>query len=179
MIADEDDLALRAASGDRAAFKSLLERHYALLFRVAYRFLGSKAAAEDVAQDVAISLAAKIRQFRGESRFSTWLYRVVVNACRDHGRREVGFGRMQAAFAVAQASRMADWADSDARLRWLYGAIARLDPALKETALLVLAEDLNHAEAGEVLGVAESTVSWRMHTVRKKLKTMASEVHVG
>jgi len=69
---------------------------------------------------------------------------------------------------------MADWADSEMRLRWLYGAIGRLDPALKETALLVLAEDLNHAQVGEILGVRESTVSWRMHEVRKRLKAMAS-----
>jgi RNA polymerase sigma-70 factor (ECF subfamily) len=48
-----------------------------------------------------------------------------------------------------------------------------LEPAFKETALLVLAEDLSHAEAGAVLGVKESTVSWRMHEVKKKLKAMA------
>jgi RNA polymerase sigma-70 factor (ECF subfamily) len=69
--------------------------------------------------------------------------------------------------------RAADWADSDAKVRWLYQALDRLDPALKETALLVLAEDMSHAEAGEVLGVAESTVSWRMHEARKRLKTVA------
>lgn len=179
MTWDDGDLALRAAGGDAAAFRHLLEQHYALIFRVAYRFLGSRAEAEDLAQDVAIGLAAKIRQFRGTSRFSTWLYRVVVNACRDRVRKEAGIGRAQAAFVAVQEARLADWADSEARLRWLYGALAQLEPALQETALLVLAEDLNHAEAGEVLGVAESTVSWRMHAVRKKLKAMASEAHVG
>ena len=51
----------------------------------------------------------------------------------------------------------------------------RSDPALKETALLVLTEDMSHAEAGEVLGIAESTVSWRMHEAKKRLKKMAKD----
>lgn len=175
MTSGDGELAHRAADGDAAAFRLLLERHYGLVFRLAYRFLGSPADAEDVAQEIAVSLAAKIRQFRGESRFSTWLYRVAVNACRDHLRRRASIERMQSAVAAAGEAQRADWADSEARLRWLYGAIAKLDPALKETALLVVAEDLSHAEAGEVLGVAEGTVSWRMREARKALKAMASE----
>ena len=69
--------------------------------------------------------------------------------------------------------RAADWADSSDKVRWLYRSLDRLDPTLKETALLVLAEEMSHAQAGEVLGVAESTVSWRMHEVKKRLKTIA------
>ena len=57
------------------------------------------------------------------------------------------------------------------------GSVSRitdgLDPALKETALLVIAEDMSHAQAGEILGVKEATVSWRMHEIRKRLKMMA------
>lgn len=174
MTIADDELALRAAKGEAAAFRLLLERHYGLLYRWAYRIFGSTAEAEDVAQEIALSLDCKVRLFRGESRFSTWLYRVTVNACRDHARRQVRSRHIHAAYAVAQGDRLADWADSEVRLRWLYGAIDRLDPALKETALLVLAEDLSHAQAGEILGVRESTVSWRMHEVRKRLKAMAS-----
>ena len=106
---------------------------------------------------------------------STWLYQVAVNACRDHVRRRASIARMQVAFADVSAARMADWADSDERVRWLYRALDGLDPALKETALLVLAEDMSHAEAGAVLGIKENTVSWRMHEVRKRLKTMARQ----
>ena len=80
---------------------------------------------------------------------------------------------MQAAFVEVDAHRSADWADSGRRLRWLYQAIDRLKPDLKETALLVLAEDMSHAEAAEVLGIKEATVSWRMHEVRKHLSQMA------
>lgn len=173
MRASDLDLVRLAQDGDRAAFQLLLERHYDLLFRVAYRFLGSRAEAEDAAQEMAMALARKIGSFGGRSRFSTWLYQIALNHCRDHLRRRQTLGRMEAAFVEVDAQRSADWADSDLRLQWLYQAIDRLSPDLKETALLVLAEELNHAQAGEVLGVKESTVSWRMHEIRKRLAALA------
>jgi RNA polymerase sigma-70 factor (ECF subfamily) len=171
-ISDEE-LATRAGRGDQSAFRQVLERHYDRLYRIAYRFFGSAAEAEDVAQDICLALSSRIRTFRGDSRFSTWLYAVAVNQCRDHARRRSGRMKLQGAFAAFAEHRAADWEDSDERTRWLYQALDRLDPALKETALLVLAEDMSHGEAGEVLGIKESTVSWRMHEVKKKLKAMA------
>jgi RNA polymerase sigma-70 factor, ECF subfamily len=174
MGASDLELAVKAKHGDREAFRLLLERHYDRLYRIAYRFLGSAAEAEDVAQEIAMTLGRRIGSFRGESSFSTWLYTVSVNACRDHARRERSGGAVQKSYMAFAEQRAADWADSEERVRWLYRAIDRLDPALKETALLVLAEEMTHAEAGEVLGVAETTVSWRMHEVRKRLKALAS-----
>ena len=173
MSASDLDLVRLAQDGDRAAFQLLLERHYGMLYRVAYRFLGSRAEAEDAAQEMAMALARKITSFGGCSRFSTWLYQLALNHCRDQARRHKSVARMQAAFVEVDAGRSADWVDSDRRTRWLYQAIDRLKPDLKETALLVLAEDMSHALAGEVLGIKEATVSWRMHEVRKHLSEMA------
>lgn len=175
MSASDLDLVHRARDGDRAAFRLLLERHYGLLFRVAYRFLGNRAEAEDAAQEMSMTLAEKIGGFGGRSRFSTWLYQIALNQCRDHARRQKSLGRVEAAFVEVEAHRSADWADSDQRVQWLYQAIDRLKPDLKETALLVLAEDMSHAEAGEVLGIKEATVSWRMHEARKLLSQMAMQ----
>jgi RNA polymerase sigma-70 factor (ECF subfamily) len=81
---------------------------------------------------------------------------------------------METAFVEVEAHRTADWVDSDRRVRWLYQAIGKLKPDLRETALLVLAEDMSHAEAGDVLGIKEATVSWRMHEVRRHLSQMAT-----
>lgn len=173
MDANDLDLVRRAQDGDRAALRLLLERHYDLLFRVAYRLLGSRAEAEDAAQEMAMALARKLGSFGGRSRFTTWLYQIALNHCRDQMRRRQTLGRMEAAFVEVDARRSADWADSDHKLRWLYQAIDRLSPDLRETAMLVLAEDMNHAQAGEVLGIKESTVSWRMHEVRKRLAVLA------
>ncbi len=172
MEASDLDLARRAKNGDGAAFRHLLERHYDMIFRLGRRLLGSAVEAEDVAQDICLSLADRIASFKGDSRFSTWLYRVVVNACRDQRRKQASRARIQADYMAFAADDAADWADDVARQDWLKTALARLDEALRETAFLVVGEDLSHAEAAEILGIAETTVSWRMHEVRKRLKSM-------
>ena len=93
---------------------------------------------------------------------------------------ELGVGTGRVAVPLAEAGYEVTGVDIDpamlARARDRASqarALDRLEPALKETALLVLAEDMSHAQAGEVLGVAESTVSWRMYEVKKRLKTIA------
>lgn len=173
MSVSDLDLVRLAQGGDRRAFQQLLERHYAMLFRLAYRFCGNRADAEDIAQETAVKLAENIKTFHGKSRFSTWAYTIAVNVCRDHGRRKASAARLQAVFAETDERRRADWAENDERTRWLYQAFDGLDPAMKETALLVIAEEMSHAQAGEILGVKEATVSWRMHEIKKRLKTMA------
>lgn len=172
MSDSDSELAARACDGDRDAFRQLLERHYDTAYRVAVRFTGNVEDGEDIAQDVCLSLVNKLRSFRGKSRFSTWLYRVVVNACRDHARKQKSTRALQTNYAVFREMDAADQAHDAKRLDWLNASIAGLEPALRETAILVLAEDLTHGAAAEVLGCAESTVSWRMHEVRKKLKAL-------
>lgn len=171
--ADDETLAQRAAGGDRDAFAALLERHYDRVHRIGLRLLGEGPEAEDLAQDVCIALARRIRSFRGDSRFTTWLYRVVVNAARDAHRRRVAARRAHEAAAEIEPLVSAGHAARCAELAWLDAALATLSADLRETAVLVLSEDFSHAEAGIVLGVRESTVSWRMHEVRKQLRKLA------
>ena len=175
MTKSDETLVLLAKDGDGVAFRQLLERHYDTVYRVAYRFLGSAADAEDLAQEVCADLAMKIAGFKGLSRFTTWLYSVTLNAVRDRARRQAAQKKLQVNYVAFAAQQAADWADSDTRLRWLYQALDAQDQGLKETALLVLAENLSHAEAGAALGISEGTVSWRMHEVKKRLKAMARD----
>src|SRR3712207_5382238 len=84
---DDSELAAQALRGDRAAFQRLLERHYDLIYRIARRYVGSAADAEDIAQEVCLTLVTRLGQYRGRSRFSTWLCSVAINACRDFLRR--------------------------------------------------------------------------------------------
>ncbi|MDP2621134.1 MAG: RNA polymerase sigma factor [Hyphomicrobiales bacterium] len=171
------ELAERTREGDRNAFRQLLERHYDTAYRVALRFTGSAPDAEDIAQDVCLALVDKLRSFRGQSRFSTWFYRVVVNACRDHHRKQKTAAALQASYAVFRELDQADQIDDAKRLGWLGEAIAGLQPTLRETAILVLAEDLTHRQAAAALGCAERTVSWRMHEVRKQLRMRVDTLH--
>lgn len=175
MTNDDRELARQACAGDRAAFQHLLERHYDTAYRYAFRFTRNAEDAEDIAQDVCLGLTHKLRSFRGKSQFTTWLYRVVVNTCRDHARKQKSSQALQANYAVFREHDAADQRHDADRLDWLSQAVASLEPKLRETAILILAEDLSHGEAASALGCAESTVSWRMHEVRKKLKNLVEQ----
>lgn len=168
--ADPDrDLIGRAMAGERVAFEALLRRHYDRIHRLAWRLTGSRADAEDVAQDVCCALVEKLATFKGEAKFSTWLVGIAVNACRDHQRRRQTLTRFRDGLVVL--NNLAPHADGRDLYRqtWLASDVGRLDATLRETVVLVVGEDLTHGEAALVLGIAESTVSWRMHEARRQL----------
>jgi RNA polymerase sigma-70 factor (ECF subfamily) len=168
---DDPDAALvaAAAAGDRAAFGELLRRHYDRIHGLAWQLTGSRADADDVAQDVCCALVEKIGGFRGEAKFGTWLCGITYNACRDLRRRRRSFkGFTERLTVLAGLAKPPDGRDLHDSM-WLRSAIARLKPAYRDAAVLVAGQQLSHAEAAEILGVAESTVSWRMHEVRRLL----------
>jgi len=175
MTSDDNELAKRAGAGDAEAFQVLIERHYDLIYRVAYRLTGTREDGEDIAQDICCALPVKLKSFRARSQLTTWLYRVTVNAARDHLRRRSRQRRLDDDHAELAALSAADAADSGDRVEWLHEALDRLGTDLRETAIVVLGEDLTHAEAGKVLGIKESTVSWRMHEIRKQLKSLFAQ----
>jgi RNA polymerase sigma-70 factor (ECF subfamily) len=165
----------RAVAGDRAAFEALLRRHYQRIHRIAWRTTGSRTDAEDIAQEVCCTLVEKLGTFQGQSKFTTWLTGIVINACRDHRRRGLTLSRLRDRLAVlAGLAPRPDGRDAY-RLSWLSSELARLDPLLRDTIVLIVGEDLTHAEAAQALGVAESTVSWRMHAARKQLSAPAKK----
>lgn len=170
-IGNDPDHALLSAAvkGDREAFGALLERHYNRIHGLAWQLTGSRADADDIAQDVCCTLVEKIAGFRGDAKFTTWLCSIVFNACRDHRRRRRSFSGFTERLAVlAGLTRGPDGRDLHDAM-WLKSAIARLKPAYRDAAVLVAGQQLTHAEAAEILGVAEATVSWRMHEVRRML----------
>ena len=175
MDTPDETLATAAAAGDRAAFSVLVRRHYDRIFRLAFRLTGLRAEAEDLAQDICAALPAKLRSWRGEARFSTWLYRVVVNAVHDQRRRQVSRARAATGWGDWELARQDEIAVQAQALDWLTQAMTRLSPELRDTVALVLGEDLTQAQAGEVLGVSEGTIAWRMSDVKKRLRVMAAE----
>ena len=175
MNAETDDaLAGRAAAGDRDAFAALIERHYERIYRVGARVLGDADDAADLAQDVCVGLVARLPSWRGESRFTTWLYRVTVNAARDRLRRDGARRRNEQAFAEIDTLIRAGRAEREDEAVWLREVLEMLGADLRMTVVLVIEEGLRHAEAAEVLGVSESTVSWRMHEARNRLRALVA-----
>lgn len=175
MQTPDETLALAAAGGDRAAFAVLVQRHYDRIYRLAYRLTGTRVEAQDMAQDICAALPAKLRNWRGEARFTTWLYRVVVNAAHDMRRRRATRARASVGWGDWEIARQDEIAVQAEAAEWLTTAMARLSPELRDTVALVLGEEMTQAEAGSVLGLSEGTVAWRMSEVRKRLRAMAAE----
>lgn len=172
MGADPDiDLVGAASNGDRAAFAALLDRHYDRIHGLAWQLTGTRADADDIAQDVCCILVEKIGSFRGDAKFTTWLCGIVVNACRDFRRRRRSFRSFTDRLAVLAGLAKSDDGRDLHDAMWIRSAVSKLKPVYRETVVLVAGQQLTHAEAAEVLGVAESTVSWRMHEVRRLLST--------
>jgi RNA polymerase sigma-70 factor (ECF subfamily) len=170
----DSSLVAAARAGNRDAFATLLERHYDRIHGLAWQLTGSRTDADDVAQDVCCTLVEKIGSFRGEAKFTTWLCGITFNACRDLKRKRRSFStftdRLAVLVGIAAAPDGRDLYDAI----WIQSAISRLKPALRDTAVLVVGQQLNHAEAAAILGVAEPTISWRMHEVRRILSAECS-----
>ncbi|PZQ96674.1 MAG: RNA polymerase sigma factor [Cereibacter sphaeroides] len=175
METPDETLALDAAAGDRAAFSALLLRHYDRVLRTAFRLTGGKAEAEDLTQDICAALPAKLRAFRGEARFTTWLYRVTVNAAHDRRRRAATHSRAASGWGDWELARQDQISEEAETQEWLAQAMSRLSPDLRDTVALVCGEELTQAEAASVLGLSEGTVAWRMSEVKRRLRETAKK----
>ena len=169
---DDAALARRAADGDREAFSALLARHYDRLFAFCYRLTGTRDQAEDLTQDICAALPVKLAGFRAEARFTTWLYRVAVNAAHDARRRAATHARAAQGWGDWEVNRRAAMAEAREGQSWLEAAMATLTPELRDTVALVLGEGLKQAEVAEVLRISEGTVAWRMSEVKKRLRAL-------
>ena len=161
-----------AQQGDRDAFARLVDEHYDLMFRVAMKYTGNPMDAEDVTHESCIKLARFINQFRFESLFSSWLYRLVINCARDMFKaRKLSDQRDEV--NVPEPEELPTGqnnAESVVILQQVLQKVEQMGDGFWETVVLVVGEELTHSEAAVVLGVKESTVSWRMFEMRKRLK---------
>ena len=158
--------------GDRTAFRDLFEAHKDRVYTIAFHYGGDEALARDVTQQVFLKLFTSINQFREDSRFTTWLYRIVANACADEHRKrkrfvpfspEIEVRHMSARGSQEEAYHRRQVADS------VRSAIAELTPKLRLPILLKYVEDLSYDEIAESLGISIGTVSSRLNRGHKML----------
>jgi len=166
---DEDDRALLAAhaAGDRQAFGRLVARHQERLWAVALRTLGDREEAADALQDALLSAYRAAGSYRGDARVTTWLHRIVVNACLDRVRRRA----VRATVPLPEQERPDPRDEMAARETALEveAALAAL-PADQRTALvLVDVQGMPVADAAAVLGVPTGTVKSRCSRGRARL----------
>jgi RNA polymerase sigma-70 factor (ECF subfamily) len=157
----------QAQGGDVASFSRLLDLHYGAIYRFAWKWCGHRANAEDIAQLSCIKLAGSLAQFRFQAAFTSWLYRLVISCARDWQRSQQRHDHDE--LPEDAPTPTAAHAEDHIYLSQLIEQLDELGEGMKETALLVHAEGLSHAEAGEILGVSESTISWRVHAIRKHM----------
>jgi RNA polymerase sigma-70 factor, ECF subfamily len=166
------DLELMQAhvSGDPDAFTQLVRRHRDRLWAVALRTMSDREEAADALQDALISAFRNAASYRGEAAVTTWLHRVVVNACLDRIRRRQARPSVPLG-DTEYASRGDDHARTEARLD-VHAALGRLPAPQRAAIVLVDLQDLSVAEAAEILGVAEGTVKSRCSRGRTALARM-------
>ena len=152
------------------AFERLLRLHYDVIYRIAYRWCGNRADAEDIAQDVCVKLGSAIAGFDGRSAFSSWVYRITFNAVRDLQRAGKRRGKYADAYAEVTPEDHPAEQEAAATSRQLWAAVRQLPEKQRDAVLLVYAEDLSHAAAADIMGIKEATVSWHVHEARKTLR---------
>jgi RNA polymerase sigma-70 factor, ECF subfamily len=157
----------RAQGGDAGSFAELLDLHYDTIYRFAWKWCGHRANAQDIAQQACIKLAVTLAQFRFQAAFTSWLYQLVIRCAQDWQRsqRRHEHDALPENEPTADAGRTED----SIYLAQLFAQLDELGAGMRETALLVHAEGLSHADAGAILGVAEATISWRVHAIRKHM----------
>ncbi len=167
--AGPDDAALLAAhvAGDRDAFGALVYRHRDRLWGVALRTLGNPDDAADALQDALISAFRGAAGYRGDAAVTTWLHRIVVNACLDRVRRAAARPAVPLGEHDLPSHRDAA-AEVDARLA-VRAALAQLPPEQREALVLVDLEDLPVAEVARLLGIPTGTVKSRCSRGRTAL----------
>lgn len=163
-------LVVRAQNGDALAFGELLEEHYDLIHRTAWKWCGNRSDAEDVAQDVCVKLGTAIAGFDGRSAFSSWVYRITLNAVRDMQRASSRRGKYADAYAHVTPEDQPPDQEEAATSSALWAAVRRLPDKQRDAVLLVYAEELSHAAAADIMGIKEATVSFHVHEARKTLR---------
>ena len=188
----ERSLLRRLRNRDERAFRELIEAHRDRVYNICYRMLGNRHESEDVAQEVFITVFKQIDTFREEAKFSTWLYRVAVNHCKnrikylarrfDKARDELDEQGTNGTPIGAPVPNAPDRALEGAQMeKLMQDAIAALEEDQRIVVVLRDVEDLSIEEICEITGLPDGTVKSRLHrarlVLRKKLQRHVGEQH--
>ena len=183
---DEDLAAVEGASGGEGSpFETLVRKYQGWVFTLAYRMLGDRAEAEDMAQEIFLKVYRSLLQFERKSSFSTWLYAIATNHCLNHVESRRRRPRLQEMIRPGPTesnsdpveARVADPApggdqvleQADLR-RLIQEQILRLTPEHRAILVLRDIQGLAYEEIGGLLGLESGTVRSRLHRARTELK---------
>ncbi len=177
---EKESLIARAAAGDRAAFREVYTRHRQDVARLVFRMLGQRPEAEDVIQEVFFQVFRSLKDFRGQSKFSTWLHRVTVNVVLMHRRS----AKSRPVFADepvpdSRVNAQTIQPDDDVARRERMRAFRRLLERLAEKKRVVFIlhelEGMAPAEIAKIVGAPILTVRTRLFYARRELEAMLAD----
>ncbi len=186
--ASDAELVERFQAGDRSAFAEIVRRYQDRVYTLAFRWMRDREVAEEVAQDVFLALFRSLERFRGDSQLSTWVYRVVVNHCKN--RKLYRHRRKMDQHEALEGNRPDDDAPTrqlpsedpgtDARAHrneaqsLVWEALQHLEEEPRTIIVLRDVEDLSYEEISEILGLPRGTVKSRLHRARSQLAAVLS-----
>ncbi|WP_135556843.1 RNA polymerase sigma factor [Paenibacillus cymbidii] len=181
-LAPDEELVARVRQGDPDAFRQLVEKHQTFVYGIAQQVVQRRETAEDIAQEVFLRLYRTIAGYRGEARFTTWLYRIAANTAADYMRRQrrrpgtvlldrvkewLGDRREEPEAAVLRKERQVS----------VQELLARLPEKYRLVLYLYHYRQLSYEEIGAICGLPVKTVETRLYRGRSMLKTKWQEVH--
>ena len=173
---DERELIRRAGQGDQEAFRQLVETYQAPAYRLALRMCGGDAAlAEDAAQEAFLAAWRGLPRFRGDSRFSTWLYRLTTNAAIDWLRREKRHRGMDDVTELElpdDGPGPQDQAEQAETQQTVRRALGQLSEEHRQVLLLRYMQELDYAEIAAALEISEGTVKSRISRAKMRLREL-------
>jgi RNA polymerase sigma-70 factor (ECF subfamily) len=173
---------LALASGDRGALRVLYERHAGFVYRTAYRFLYDSEEAQDIAQSVFVTLLESSRRYKPSARFTTWLYRIVVNRCLNH--KSKADRRLRAPredhdrleqVPAPEGDRPDRRLEHNRQLARLRDALLRLPRRQRLALVLQRYEGMRYEQIAEVLDCSKSSIESMLYRAREALKREWSE----
>jgi RNA polymerase sigma-70 factor (ECF subfamily) len=175
MPPDLAGLVVAARDGDRSAFDKLVEATYADMYTLAYRLTGNEEDARDVLQDAYLRAYRGLPRFRGDSQFTTWMYRITANCSSTHlGKRARAHHEQlddEASIVDAQPDHDPELqAASAADREWVAQAVQELPPRLRAVVVLRDLYDLPHEAIATELGISEAAAKVRLHRARRRLR---------
>ena len=172
----------RLRGGEESAFKELVESCKDLVYNTALGIVQSEVEAEDVAQEVFVQAFQSINSFKGESKLSTWLYRITITKSLDHERRKKRkkrFGQIRSLFVGEESEpALSDFhhpgvaLDQKENAAVLFKAISRLPEQQRIAFTLHKVEGLSYKELSEIMGTSVPSVESLMHRAKNNLKKM-------
>lgn len=181
---DEAKLIARSLKQDSDAFGQLVERYATVIVNLAYRMVGDRTEAEDLAQETFVAAFKALPRFRAESKFSTWLYRIAANKCKDwlrakrpgQGAQDVDVDEVLEDGVVAEERTPERLLSQQQVAAQLDRAIQRLPPLYREAFVLKHVEGLSYEEMQEILGVNGDTLKMRVYKGRLQLSRELAEL---